>query len=90
MFNRRRTVAFTIFTLLLIAVSASFAAEKVAAKKESPKNLLAQKGRYLRIVKDADGELDSLQTAIIRLVPEDPEKKGLTIDLVGAIHVAEP
>ena len=95
MFYRRCTIFLTIFALL-VSISACFAADK-PTKKEAPKKQVSQKeklpfqkGRYLRIEKDAKGELKALQTAIVRLVPKDPKKAGVVIDLVGAIHVAEP
>lgn len=102
MFDRRCVTAFVVVAIM-VAVSSSFAAEKVATKEASSDKQSAQKqsaqkkpaqkkqrNRYLRIVKDEAGEPVSLQTAIISFRSEDPEKNDLTIDLVGAIHVAEP
>lgn len=91
MHNRHRTITFTI-GLLLISVSIGFPAERVAEKNEKNGNegVSGQKDRYLRIVKDAGGEAESLQTAIVRLVPKDSSEDDFSIDLIGAIHVAEP
>ncbi|MGD9127115.1 MAG: hypothetical protein PVH19_07020 [Planctomycetia bacterium] len=84
----RRYNAFWALLAFLISISACLAKDQV--KDEAPKKLSVQKDRYLRIAKDADGESEALQTAIIRLVPKDPKKGKLVVDLVGAIHVAEP
>lgn len=97
MFNRYRVAALAIFAFM-VAVSFSFAAEKVAVKEAAPEKQPVEKqpaqkkhqNRYLRIVKDESGEPQSLQTAIVSFVPEDPKEKDLEIDLIGAIHVAEP
>ena len=93
MFHRCRS-AFFVFAILIVA-SSCFAEDKVASKdanektSEQPAVKKERQNRYLRIVKDEDGELQSLDTAIIRFVPEDDEN-DFAIDLVGAIHVAEP
>jgi hypothetical protein len=47
------------------------------------------KTRFLRIERDADGEPLALETAIVRYESDAPEYKGVTIDLIGAVHVGE-
>ncbi len=44
---------------------------------------------YLRVLRDDKGEPTALQTSIIRYVPTDEAKAGLTVDLVGAVHIAD-
>ncbi|MEX2186850.1 MAG: hypothetical protein WD875_08660 [Pirellulales bacterium] len=53
------------------------AAEKKAAEK------------FLRIVRDADGEPQSMQTSIVSYKPKDGDRKGLVVDLIGAVHVGD-
>lgn len=47
------------------------------------------KDKFLRLTYDDDGELVSMDTAIVRYAPADPDAKELTVDLVGVIHIAE-
>lgn len=57
------------------------AAEKKAAKKAAEK--------FLRIVRDAAGEPQSMQTSIVSYRPKGDDRKGLVVDLVGAVHVGD-
>jgi hypothetical protein len=44
---------------------------------------------YLRIARDDKGEPKALETAIVRFVPADGTREGLSVDLVSAIHVGD-
>ena len=46
-------------------------------------------GRYLRIERDAEENPLALQTAIVRFESDKPERQGVTVDLIGAVHVGE-
>jgi len=58
-------------------------AEKPAAseKKESD--------RFLRLTRDKKGVPRSMDTAIVTYVPADDTREGLSVDLIGAVHVGE-
>lgn len=43
----------------------------------------------MRLERDADGEPVALETPIIHLASKDPARAGLTVDLIGAVHVGE-
>jgi len=45
---------------------------------------------YLRITRDAAGAPAALQTPIIAFDSADGERPGLRVDLVGAVHIADP
>ena len=52
----------------------------------------AQSGKtskFLRIRRDKEDEPVALETAITRYVSMDPKTKGLTVDLIAAVHVAD-
>ena len=51
------------------------------AKQDEPK--------FVRLVRNEKGEVTALQTAIVRYVPKDPNREGLQVDLVGAVHIGE-
>lgn len=58
-------------------------ASKEAASKDSAES------EYLRLVRDDQSQPSELQTAIVRFVPADGTRQGLTIDLVAAVHIGE-
>jgi hypothetical protein len=56
-------------------------AERQAAKKAAEK--------FLRIVRDKAGEPTSMQTSIVSYKPKGDDRKGLVVDLIGAVHVGD-
>lgn len=46
-------------------------------------------GKFLRLSRNEDDELISMDTAIVRYVSTDPSLPGLSVDLVGVIHIGE-
>ncbi len=68
------------------AVAEAPAAQPQSAEKPAEQ---AKAGKLIRIERDADGEPLALQTAIVHLLPTDPAKAGLQIDLIGAVHIGE-
>jgi hypothetical protein len=61
--------------------------KKDASKKEaSKKEALASK--FLRLSRDKEGELVSMDTAIVRYQPRE-EGNGPTVDLIGVVHFGE-
>jgi hypothetical protein len=45
--------------------------------------------RFVRVLRSDDGEPLGLQTSIVRYVPTDESNPGVTVDLIGAVHVAD-
>lgn len=67
--------------LLLAAASGTAFSAEEAAK--------APAGKYIRLVRD-DGEITSLDTAIVRYSPTDPKAGAFEhVDLIGAIHIGD-
>ncbi len=61
----------------------------VADEKETTSRSQKQLGDdFLRIESSEDGELKSLQTSVTRFVTGVPD--GVQVDLIGAVHIAEP
>jgi len=56
----------------------------------TPKADASPKNPYLRLLRSAAGTPIALQTAIVRFVPRDCGQTSPTVDLVAAVHVAEP
>ena len=67
--------------MLSLAACAAALAEQPAAEK--PNN------SFIRLLRDAEENPIALQVAIVRCVSTDRTRKGLTVDLVAAVHVAE-
>jgi hypothetical protein len=63
------------------------AEEAVQAAAPAAKD--AKKDAFLRVLRNATGEPIALQTSIVRYVPADDKQPGLTVDLVGAVHIAD-
>jgi len=59
--------------------------EKVA----EPKAAKGISEHFLRIERNAKDQPLGLQTAIVRYVPAGDDRAGLTVDLIGAVHVGE-
>lgn len=45
---------------------------------------------YLRVARDGQGRPLALETAVVHFAPADIARPGLTVDLVAAVHIAEP
>lgn len=50
----------------------------------------ADHGRFVRLARDKDGDPVALEAAIVHYAPMDCGKSGPTVDLISAVHVAEP
>jgi hypothetical protein len=55
-----------------------------AAPKQKPEE------KYLRLRRDKQGRPIAMEAAIVRFEPADRSGRGPVVDLVGAVHVAEP
>lgn len=70
-------------SLLLLNVVSAGAEDKPAAKKADP--TVAEQSQFLRVVRDKAGTPTAMQTAVVRYTGQD----GVTVDLIGAVHVGE-
>ncbi|MBN2477129.1 MAG: hypothetical protein JXB62_21150 [Pirellulales bacterium] len=73
--------------ILCAAVLTAFAAAARAGETRS--NGTEKENRFLRLVRGDDQRPVALQAAIVRCTSAEDGKKGLTVDLVAAVHVAE-
>ena len=91
----RRYPALIVFWLFLLSLCSPLAAKEAKkpakpAKKAAAKSRVKPAAKYLRLLRTADGkDLLAMQTSIIRYVPADKKRKGLAVDLIGAVHVGE-
>jgi len=46
-------------------------------------------GKFVRLARDSRQKPTALEVAITRFVPKDPDRKGVYVDLVGAVHIGE-
>jgi hypothetical protein len=46
-------------------------------------------GKFIRVLRNDDGQPIAMQTSISRYVPKDPKLAGVVVDLVSAVHVGE-
>jgi hypothetical protein len=78
-------------TILVRGVLLGFAAGLTAAAAEPSPNHGADSkaAHYLRLVRDANDVPTSLDVAIVRYVPRDCGQTAPTVDLVGAVHIAD-
>ena len=73
---------------VLAAGAAGLQADEPAAPANG-KAAAAKEHQFVRLVRDARGDPLSLDTAIVHYVPKDAGREGLSIDLIGAVHVGE-
>jgi hypothetical protein len=73
--------------LMAVLLCAPCLAKEPAADQAADTSEKATK--FLRLSRDDDGKLTSMDTAIVRYVPVDPARKGLEVDLIGAVHIGE-
>jgi hypothetical protein len=45
-------------------------------------------GKFLRVVRD-DGEPVAMETSVSRYVPKGPDREGLVVELISAVHIGE-
>ena len=71
-----------VFWLLAVGGLAIAQADEGAATPAAPQ-------RFIKIERDADDNPLALQTAIVRFESDAPERNGVAVDLIGAVHVGE-
>ena len=72
--------------LLLLLTRLSLAVEPAAARPADAK----AKSEFLRLQRDKDKQPLSLETAIVRCAPAKGARRSPTVDLVAAVHIADP
>ncbi len=83
---RRRSLPVVVWMLILIA-SLPLLAEQPAEKADDATT--PQKSMFVRVQRDAEGEPRALETAIVSYTKTDDKQSTVTVDLIGAIHVAD-
>src|SRR5690242_18700063 len=77
--------------LLLAAVSTlstlARAQEKRARREPASAEKPAQEAKFVRLTRDENRQPLAMETAVMRYT--SPEKPGVAIDLVGAVHVGD-
>src|SRR6201986_3078725 len=81
----RRIRWFLGFLALLASGSAALRADEPAPAANGKKT----KHVFIRITRDANKDPLAMETAIVHYVPKDPALAGLSVDLIGAVHVGE-
>ena len=65
-------------------------ADKEKQNKEAePKKKSEPEPKFLRIRRDDKGEPVALETSVVRYVPADDTRPGLSVALIGAVHVGD-
>jgi hypothetical protein len=60
------------------------------ATAQKPGKVVGSEHKFIRLVRDTHGDPQAMETAIVHYVPaKDGDRPGLSVDLVGAVHVAE-
>lgn len=71
----------------LIAVDSTGRIARATEPARKPK--AAGKLQYTRVTRDAKQQPLALETAIVRFTPKDPKARPISVDLVGAVHIAD-
>jgi hypothetical protein len=87
-FRRRSWPARLVGIMLAVLLAATH-----AARAKEPNNAEEDQGgphnQFVRIQRDSAKVPQSLQTAVVRHVPQDQGRAGLTVDLVAAVHIGD-
>jgi hypothetical protein len=73
--------------LLALSLVVACTASAWAASKD--KGAGGPKSTFLRLERDDNDQPVSMETAIVRYKAQSPDKKDVTIDLIGAVHIGE-
>ncbi|HTM53112.1 MAG TPA: hypothetical protein VL175_03755 [Pirellulales bacterium] len=85
MLSFRVRLALNSLLAMLLALATAHAADTVKAPaKDAP-----AASDYLRLDREGSGQPRALETAVVHLVSDDPAHKGLSVDLIAAVHVGE-
>ena len=87
--STRVLLPWTISAFCLAGWVRGFAQESPADAKEEQEQQEGSHSRFLRIVRDRQKVPIRLEAAIVRHVPQDCSRDWPTVDLIGAVHVAE-
>jgi hypothetical protein len=89
--SRQLTAVVTLGGVVLLAISVRLpAAEPSAAPAAGKAGKTDAEHKFIRLVKDAHGDPQAMQTAIVHFVPAKAgDRPGLSVDLIGAVHVGE-
>jgi hypothetical protein len=72
------------------ACEALQAEERSAARQpESAKKGAEEQPRFIRVTRDDDDNPTALQTSTVRYIAPDEPREGLTVDLIGVVHIGE-
>lgn len=69
--------------------SADKAAAAKPAEKPPAKSTENVAAKFIRVQRDDQREALALQTSIVRYVPADGTRPGVSVDLIGAVHVGD-
>jgi hypothetical protein len=72
--------------MVLLACAPCLAKEPAAESKDEAAE---SSTKFLRLSRDEDGDLVSMDTAIVRFGPADENKQGPIVDLIGVVHIGE-
>jgi hypothetical protein len=84
---RDRRYLWALFSFLLALLAAPAWAEETPAAKSEEKE--TKKDLFVRVLRDDRKDPIALQTSIVRYVPAGDENAGITVDLIGAVHVGD-
>lgn len=78
-------IVFVVSTSWGVAHAQSRCSQTAAAEKSA----LEENPRFIRVLKQDDGQLVSLDTAIARYELKRPGKPTVVVDLIGAVHIGD-
>lgn len=91
--HRARFARSAIFLAALVALFSAATRGTPPATKEKPSTAkpkpAADTDNFIRLVRDDKKTPRSMDTAIVTYVPADDAHPGLSVDLIGAVHVGE-
>ena len=59
------------------------------SQEREPAEKAAAESKFIRLTRDADKKPVSMQTAVVRYVPVNGSQPGVSVDLIGAVHIGD-
>jgi hypothetical protein len=77
------------YTLLIALVGLALSPPARAIAADSAGSSKTDGGKFLRVVRNDDGQPLSLQTSVARYIPKEAGREGVVVELVSAVHIGE-
>jgi hypothetical protein len=77
------------YTLLIALVGLALSPPARAIAADAAGSSKTDGGKFLRVVRNDEGQPLSLQTSVARYIPREAGREGVVVELISAVHIGE-